>query len=115
LLDIDLNPDVPARLDQLDGQLATQHRRLVSELHSLTADSDLSDMLDDDVANGEGIEREATWLLVRHVRDQRREIAAARQRLVNGSYGRCTACNLPISLERLETLPAASTCVACAH
>jgi DnaK suppressor protein len=41
------------------------------------------------------------------------EIEAALDRLGNGSYGRCEACEGVIPLERLEILPMASLCMRC--
>ena len=47
----------------------------------------------------------------------RRDLEAverAAQRLAEGTYGRCLRCGEPIPAERLEALPAAETCLACA-
>ncbi|MBI3782568.1 MAG: TraR/DksA C4-type zinc finger protein [Deltaproteobacteria bacterium] len=42
-------------------------------------------------------------------------IDAALQRIVDGSYGKCTSCGEAILLPRLKALPATSFCIACAH
>ena len=42
------------------------------------------------------------------------EIRAAQQRLVDGTYGTCTGCRLPIAPGRLELRPWATTCTRCA-
>ncbi|KRB73153.1 hypothetical protein ASE01_20525 [Nocardioides sp. Root190] len=42
------------------------------------------------------------------------EIAAARQRIVAGTFGACTACRQPISPDRLEFRPWSATCIRCA-
>lgn len=39
------------------------------------------------------------------------EIAAARDRLAAGTYGRCEACGAQIGEERLDALPATRTCI----
>lgn len=44
---------------------------------------------------------------------QLHEIAAARARIDEGTYGLCTQCGNRIAQERLELLPEASRCVAC--
>ncbi|MCY7343630.1 MAG: TraR/DksA C4-type zinc finger protein [Pseudonocardia sp.] len=47
----------------------------------------------------------------------RREIEAldrAADRLEAGTYGRCRTCGEPIGPERLDALPSAETCIACA-
>lgn len=42
-------------------------------------------------------------------------IDAAEQRLDEGRYGICTSCGREIAGERLNALPAAPTCIACAR
>lgn len=42
------------------------------------------------------------------------EVARAQQKADEGTYGVCDACGQPIGAERLEHLPAATRCVACA-
>ena len=49
--------------------------------------------------------------------DARRELDAverAAARLEEGTYGVCERCGKPIAPERLEALPATSTCITCA-
>ncbi|AEA22743.1 TraR/DksA family transcriptional regulator [Pseudonocardia benzenivorans] len=41
-------------------------------------------------------------------------VERAERRLADGTYGRCARCGGPIPPERLDALPAAETCVACA-
>jgi DnaK suppressor protein len=41
-------------------------------------------------------------------------IDAAIRRLDDGTFGTCTICGLAISPERLDALPATSTCITCA-
>jgi DnaK suppressor protein len=43
------------------------------------------------------------------------EIARAEQKAADGTYGRCDACGRDIGEERLEHLPSATRCVACAR
>jgi DnaK suppressor protein len=43
------------------------------------------------------------------------EIARAEQKVEDGTYGRCDLCGDPIGEERLEHLPSATRCVACAR
>ena len=43
------------------------------------------------------------------------EIARAEQKAADGTYGRCDACGTDIGAERLEHLPSATRCVACAR
>ncbi|HZX53930.1 MAG TPA: TraR/DksA C4-type zinc finger protein [Ilumatobacteraceae bacterium] len=41
-------------------------------------------------------------------------VEAALQRVAEGTYGVCEVCHRPIAGERLEAIPWAATCVACA-
>ena len=43
------------------------------------------------------------------------EIAAARRRLVEGTFGSCTGCTQSIPVERLEIRPWSATCINCAR
>jgi RNA polymerase-binding transcription factor DksA len=43
------------------------------------------------------------------------DIAAALERLAEGRYGSCESCANPIASERLDALPAARRCIACAR
>jgi DnaK suppressor protein len=42
-----------------------------------------------------------------------RDIAAARERLANGEFGRCIDCGNAIPDARLQALPASARCIAC--
>jgi DnaK suppressor protein len=42
------------------------------------------------------------------------EVTRAREKLVEGTYGRCDVCGGPVGEERLEALPWAVRCVSCA-
>ena len=44
-----------------------------------------------------------------------REVADALRRLDNGAFGRCEACQEPVAVERLNAMPFARHCVACAE
>lgn len=45
---------------------------------------------------------------------ERDDLDRAAERLAAGGYGRCVVCGGPIAPERLEALPAATTCISCA-
>jgi DnaK suppressor protein len=45
--------------------------------------------------------------------DQRRQVAAALERIESGSYGRCVDCGTELPPERLEARPEAERCVRC--
>ena len=51
--------------------------------------------------------------LARH-RVQTRELEDALEPVVFGTFGRCTTCDGPVATNRLEVVPTARTCRACA-
>jgi len=53
-----------------------------------------------------------TAIVDRHVRELR-EIEAALQRVVDGTYGECVECGADIGFERLQAFPTARRCVIC--
>jgi RNA polymerase-binding transcription factor DksA len=59
-------------------------------------------------------ERSQVGALVSQAREHLAEVAAARRRLDDGTYGTCEGCGRPIPVARLEARPTARTCVACA-
>ena len=59
-------------------------------------------------------ERSQVGALVRQARERLAEVAAAEQRLVDGTYGGCQVCDRPIAADRLEARPEARTCIECA-
>ncbi|MBI5089788.1 MAG: TraR/DksA C4-type zinc finger protein [Actinobacteria bacterium] len=64
-----------------------------------------------DVAS-ETVEREIALGIRLEATDVLKEIAAARQRLERGAYGRCEVCGVDIHPERLEMVPWARRCAA---
>jgi DnaK suppressor protein len=67
---------------------------------------------------GEGtsiaIERFADVAIHDQIIQQLAAVDAALARVAEGTYGVCEVCGLPIAPERLEAIPWAATCVACA-
>lgn len=59
-------------------------------------------------------ERSQVEALVRQAEAHLEEIAAALERVADGSYGICAVCGNPIDPDRLEARPVARTCVGCA-
>ncbi|MEU5851374.1 TraR/DksA family transcriptional regulator [Saccharopolyspora shandongensis] len=59
-------------------------------------------------------ERAQVQGLLADARHELDELDRAAARLDNGTYGVCARCGNPIAPERLEALPAATTCIACA-
>ena len=61
-----------------------------------------------------GYERAQLQGLLAGARDDLEALDRAAARLAAGTYGRCGRCGGPIAPERLDALPAAETCIACA-
>jgi DnaK suppressor protein len=59
-------------------------------------------------------ERAHIGSLLAQARDHLAALDTAVERLEDGAYGRCEVCGEPIPAERLEILPAVTTCVRCA-
>ncbi|PKW16918.1 TraR/DksA family transcriptional regulator [Saccharopolyspora spinosa] len=59
-------------------------------------------------------ERAQVQSLLADVRRELDELERATARLDKGTYGICQRCGKSIAPERLEALPAAATCIACA-
>jgi RNA polymerase-binding transcription factor DksA len=59
-------------------------------------------------------ERGEAETLAGQLRDQLTEVEAAINRLTGGTYGQCERCGQPIAPARLEAMPAARLCMACA-
>lgn len=61
-----------------------------------------------------GFERAQMLGLLAGARHDLAALDRAAERIAAGTYGRCLRCGEPIPAERLEALPAAETCLACA-
>ena len=103
----------------LDADEATTRERLaelVGDYAGIVEASEGSNADDEHDPEGSTIafERSQVGALVTQAREHLTEIAAARQRLVDGTYGTCGDCGRVIPTARLEARPTARTCVACA-
>ena len=59
----------------------------------------------------ETFEREKDVTILESLQDRQAEVAAALQRVADGSYGKCQTCGEDIAPERLEAFPAARFCI----
>jgi RNA polymerase-binding transcription factor DksA len=93
-----------------------QAEALAAEAEQLAAEREGGDTQFDE-ESGEGdtvnIERERDLLLSASARQIVEEIDRALARVADGTYGLCVPAGRRISLERLEALPYAETCVDC--
>ena len=72
----------------------------------------------DDEHDPEGVtiafERAQVAGVLTQARAELRALDAADLRLTAGTYGTCARCHRPITAERLDALPATTTCIRCA-
>lgn len=106
-----------------DESLAQREQALIELLERLDADDadlrhDRADATADDEHDPEGVTLSSEWQRVEAVRAATRveldQVRAARARVLNGTYGVCIGCGEPIPAARLEAVPSATMCVACA-
>jgi RNA polymerase-binding protein DksA len=108
-----------ARLLALGGRLSRDRSQLKEEALSPLggeASGGLSDLplhLAD--LGSHSFEEEITLGLLENEEQLIEEINAALERLDQGVYGRCESCGQEVSKERLQALPYARHCVACAR
>lgn len=107
----------------LAGLLAEEQARITARIAALTRE--FEDIVDGaEMANGDdehdpegstiGFERSQVTALLQQARARQAELAWAQERLAQGTYGRCEGCGGTIGAERLQVMPTAATCVACA-
>ena len=123
----DVKPDkaslAPRTIERLEALLVEERERhlhqadeLAAEAEALAVDREGGDTQFDE-ESGEGdtvnIERERDLLLSASARQTVDEIDRALERIAAGTYGLCVPAGRRISLERLEALPYADTCVDC--
>ncbi len=106
-----LDPDPPI-LAQLKREVA----HLTDEIERqqvLTQDHPTSgNHMADDAS--EVFEQTKNLALKEHLERKLEQLQVAMRRVENGTYGVCEKCGASIPVERLEVLPYATTCVACA-
>ena len=119
-----VKPSFPAKfLAQQEAALYVERATYTKQFESLRAEA--ASLVDDfesgdvqfDEESGEGdtinIERERDLLLSASAQQIVDEIDRALERIENKTYGLCLPAGRRISLERLEALPYAETCVDC--
>ena len=96
----------------LRALLVAESRTLVAKgaereatLSQLAAGTDVESLL----------ERELAETGAARVRKALDDIEHALERLAKGTYGHCEECDVALSFERLEAIPAARHCVSCAR
>lgn len=94
-----------------------QAERLEAAVEELAESGQAPDLGDEEgfaEADPLHVERDRVLSLAAVARQRVDEIDAAIRRLDAGTYGACRSCRRPIPVARLEALPEATQCVACA-
>ena len=99
-------------VDQLLEQRATQLEQEVAAAQARGND-DPNDVTDRKEEANERVLAEIGNAEVERDLAELREIALARQRIADGSYGRCADCGVDIDPRRLLVQPAAARCTRC--
>jgi DnaK suppressor protein len=98
------------------GRLDEQVVALTHDFDAIVESSELVSTDDEHDPDGSTVafERQMVAGLLSEARHQLAAFDAAVTRWDDGTYGRCERCGSPIADERLEALPAATTCITCA-
>jgi DnaK suppressor protein len=106
-------------LARVASSLEDRRRRLTDELARLTEPPEQGAGIGFGKRVGDGtseaVERLSTTATARSIAASIREIDVALERFEKGLYGVCEVCGGRIPAERLEALPATSTCMQCAQ
>jgi RNA polymerase-binding transcription factor DksA len=99
----------------IDNLLAEREERLEAELAELTKPAGELGTISVGKRVGEGtsmaVDRLTAVSTQEHLLAMLEDVRRARERLADGSYGRCEVCGEPIPEERLEVRPWALRCV----
>ena len=109
-------PDPAARLTAERTATAGRVTALAAQVAALAEQQALTTHDDEHDPEGVtiGFERAQLLGLLEGARSDLDAVERAEQRLAAGTYGHCLRCGAPIPVERLDALPAAETCLACA-
>ncbi len=108
------------QLEELRRTIETRHAALLEEIHADVARAreesygelagPVTDPADEAAAD---LIADVDQAEVTRDLDEARALEAARARLADGSYGRCTDCSSEIAFARLRAQPAATRCMDC--
>jgi DnaK suppressor protein len=107
-----------ATIDELRDKLRKQRDQLSRQVEQVEDDLHWCDTNAPAELEEESQEENIARVLTRLDERGNAEIRAidrAFERITNGDYGRCEACDEPIPVERLRALPTATLCVTCAE
>ena len=103
-----------SQLLELRARLAHELNRMIEALpEEMQATGNLSNVPTHNAdRDSEGLDKEVA--LMQNEEEMLELVDEALERIENGKYGQCVACDRPIADERLQALPYIPTCIACA-
>ncbi|NJP46467.1 TraR/DksA family transcriptional regulator [Actinacidiphila epipremni] len=109
-------PAARARLESARAAADAQITALSRDYDGIVAANALAAVDDEHDPEGSStaFERAHVGALLGQAREHLEALDRALDRFEQGTYGRCEVCGEPIPAERLEVLPAATTCTPCA-
>lgn len=102
----------PRFAEQLERRAAALQQLLAQDLQAASSDGE-HDVTDFKDAAGDESQAAVDDAQAAGAALELGQVAAARRRLRDHSYGRCLDCGEPIALPRLQALPATPLCTAC--
>ena len=116
-------PRTDLDLEHFRQLLQQEHERLLGELGELGERDAGGEAENDEPDVFQGMADQATDLFLREqdealvttLRSELERVDHAMTKLEDGTYGYCERCGIPIPVERLEVVPAAEFCMACAE
>jgi DnaK suppressor protein len=104
--------DIRSVLQGLYRELSSEYEQASAAIVDIgrRADTDGDDEVD---AGAKTALREHQLSLMATIQERLVQVERALERIESGTYGKCETCGQPISPERLEAFPSATTCVAC--
>lgn len=108
--------DPRARIEAARDHAERRIASLTERFDAVVAGSEFT--TDDDEHDPEGstiaFERSQIQALLADARREQEDLVAAAQRVDDDTYGTCARCGRKIAAERLDALPAVTTCIDCA-
>lgn len=99
--------------EALETELASVERQL--DEHGIAAEGGLHVEVDEGFADSAAAttERSELLALAEQLRNHRKDVLKALEKMDDGTYGKCERCGNEIPIERLEAIPTATLCVSC--
>ena len=108
-------------LEKLDKTLEQEEKSLVEQLNRIASQSkgDFTVRVpnygdEDDENTQEAVDLGRNFAMVQELESHLNSIKKTRQKIKDGTYGKCDNCSVEINSERLKAMPNATKCITCA-